>query len=307
MLGLVVAAAAATVGFGQLPQLTQPPAGGYNKSRAIEFKTEFRLECLRKIDVAAQADGLIQEMLVDEGSTVPQDGVMFRIDNRVARAQHDVATKKLESAQKKASQDAEIRFAQATYDLAKAEYELEVELFNKRASTLAQSRRKGLDAKKAMLQIEVATVTHETDALAAGVAQAELNAAQVQLSLYDIVAPWDAYVNERLKDQGSWIKAGEPILKIHHMAEMKVVGLLKADRLLASGLSITNLEGCKVQITVDITPTQSHTVESAISFVSAELDATDRVKVAARLKNEKLGNAWLLRDNMACRVVLLPE
>lgn len=306
--GLIIASAAASVGFGQVPQRgnTQPPRA-QNDSRAIEFRSEFRLECLRKIEVAAQADGLIQEMLVEEGNTVPKDGVLFRIDNRVAQAQLEVATKKLESAQKKASQDAEIRFAQATFDVAQAEYEKEIELLTKKASTEATARRKGLEAKKAMLQIEVATVTHETDILAAGVAQAEQNAARVQLGLYDIVAPWNAYVNERMKDQGAWIKAGEPVLKIHHMAEMKVVGLIKAPQIQERGLSISSLEGCRVQISVDITPTQTYTVDSKISFVSAELDATDRIKVSAQLKNEQIGNQWLLRDNMPTRVVLFPE
>ncbi|MFO0940406.1 MAG: HlyD family efflux transporter periplasmic adaptor subunit [Pirellulales bacterium] len=306
--GLIVATAMATVGFGQLPgrgpALQQRNSGD---SKALEFRSEFRLECLRKIDVAAQADGLIQEMLVEEGLTIPKEGVLFKIDNRVAQAQLEVATKKLESAQKKASQDAEVRFAQATFDVAQAEYEKEVELLTKKASTEATARRKGLEAKKAMLQIEVATVTHETDILAAGVAQAEQNAARVQLGLYDIVAPWDAYVNERLKDQGAWIKAGEPVLKIHHMAEMKVVGLIKAAQIHERGLSISSLEGCRVQINVDITPTQTHTVDSKISFVSAELDATDRIKVSAQLKNERIGNSWLLRDNMPTRVVLFPE
>ncbi len=305
--GLIVATATASVGFGQLPQRgnAQPPRTQIDP-RAIEFRSEFRLECLRKIEVAAQADGLIQEMLVEEGKTVPKDGVLFRIDNRVAQAQLDVATKKLESAQKKASQDAEVRFAQATFDVAQAEYEKEVELLTKKASTEATARRKGLEAKKAMLQIEVATVTHETDILAAGVAMAEQNAARVQLGLYDIVAPWDAYVNERMKDQGAWIKAGEPVLKIHHMSEMKVVGLIKASQIFDRGLSISSLEGCRVQISVEITPTQSHTVDSKISFVSAELDATDRIKVSAQLKNETIGNSWLLRDNMPTRVVLFP-
>lgn len=307
--GLCVVMAAASVGFGQAPQrnFAQQPstAGG---SKTLEFyNSEFRVECLRKIDVAAQADGLIQEMAVEEGSAVPKDGVLFRIDNRVAQAQVEVATRKLESAQKKAEQDAEVRFAEATYEVAQNEYDKELQMFSKRVTSEIAVRRKGLEAKKAMLQIEVASVTHQTDKLAVGVAQAEQNAAQVQLGLYDIVAPWDAYVNERMKDQGAWIKAGEPVMKIHHMAEMKVAGYVKIKDIYDRGLSIPSLEGAKIRVSVDITPSQQHSAESNITFVSSDIDNSDRVRVSAKIKNERIGNSWILRDGLPARVMIVVE
>ena len=313
-LALCLLTLAASVGFSQfspvanpqqLGSATQAPSSG--GSKRIEFSSGFRVECLRKIDVAAQADGLIQSMNVEEGDTVPADGVLFSIDNRVAKAQYDVATKKLESAIKQAEQEAEKKFAEATYQLAKYEFEKEMEIFVKRASTETAVRRKELDKNKALLQIEVATVKQETDALAVGVAEAEQNAARVQLSLYDIVAPWDAYVNERLKDQGAWIKAGEPVLKIHHLSEMRVTGYIKIDRIYDSGLSVANLEGAKLQVVVDIAPNQQHVAPTIINFVSSEVDNNNMVRVSARLKNERLGNSWILRDGMPARVTILVD
>lgn len=276
---------------------------GFAQTRSLTFDT-FRVECLRKIEVAAQADGLISEMAVDEGSYVPSGGILFKIDNRVAQAQLDVATQELESAQKQAEQDADVRFAEATHKVAKSEADAERALLNKSATTVAVVRRKELEERKAELQIEVAKVKRETDKLAVNVAEAKKNAAEVQLGLYDIVAPWEAIVNERIKDQGAWIRAGEPVMKIHHMHEMRVVGFINIRELQSRGISLNNLEGAPVRITASISPTYSHHMDSFISFVSSNIDDSNNVRVWARVRNERIGDSWILRDGMPAEVTI---
>jgi multidrug resistance efflux pump len=319
-LGLSAIVAMASVGFAQnnATQLGNQPRSGFQTQvqptssrtplnpKVIELDN-FRVECLRKIEVPAQADGLIQELEVDEGITTPQGGLLFRIDNRVALAQKEVASKKLESAQKQAKEDAELKFAEASHEFAQAEYETELRLLEKGSTTQSSVQRKRLEATKTRLSIDAAKVKHETDVLAVGVAAAELNAADVQLSLYNIVAPWDAYINERLKNQGAWVRAGEPVLKIHQMSEMKVAGYIKLKALSDRGLSINNVEGAKIRISVPITPTQKHVVDTVVSFVSSEIDDTDSIRVSARIRNEQLGNSWLLRDGQPAAIAITIE
>ncbi|HMP18091.1 MAG TPA: HlyD family efflux transporter periplasmic adaptor subunit, partial [Gemmatales bacterium] len=203
-----------------------------------------------------------------------------------------------------AEQDADVRFAEATHEVAKAEAAAEIGLLSKGATTEAVVRRKKLEERKAELQIEVAKVKRETDSLAVKVAEAKKNAAEVQLGLYDIVAPWEAIVNERIKDQGAWIRAGEPVLKIHHMHEMRVVGFINIRDLQSRGLSLNNLEGASVRITASISPTYSHTMDSFISFVSSNIDDSNNVRVWARVRNERVGDSWLLRDGMPAEVTI---
>lgn len=266
--------------------------------------TTFRVECIKKIEVAAQADGLIAELGVEEGSHVPSGGLLFRIDNRVAKAQLQIAEKELESAKKQAEQDADVKFAKATYKVAQAEAQAEQYLIEKNSSNVANLRRKVLEQEKAGLQIEVAEVKRETDRLAVNVAEAKRDAANVQLSLYDIVAPWDAIVNERLKTQGAWIRAGEPVLKIHHMEEMRVSGFVNYEDVQTHGKAISDLENAPIEITVQITPADRRTVKSVISFVSSEIDDANRIRVWANVKNDRVGNSWLLRDGQKVEVVI---
>ncbi|HAC89817.1 MAG TPA: hypothetical protein DCF63_04170 [Planctomycetaceae bacterium] len=264
----------------------------------------FTVECTKKIEVAAQADGLISMMAVEEGSTVPAGELLFQIDDRVSKAQLDVAVQELESAIKQANQDADVRFAKATHEVALAESEAERALLGKGATTLAAVRRKDLERDKAKLQIEVAEVKRQTDALAGNVARAKKNAAEVQLGLYSIKAPWDAIVNERIKIEGAWSRAGEPVLKILHMYEMRAVGYVSLRVLEERGLSLADLEGAPIRIAVKVSSTYSHVVDTQIGFVSGEIADSKDFRVWANLKNERIGNSWVLRDGMPASVTI---
>ncbi|MBX3420415.1 MAG: HlyD family efflux transporter periplasmic adaptor subunit [Pirellulaceae bacterium] len=264
----------------------------------------FLVECLRKIEVAAQADGLIAEMLVEEGDSVPADGVLFRIDNRVANAQLEVAKQELEAAIMQAKQDADVRFAKSTYAVAQAEAEAEIKLLQRGASNETMVRRKNLERDKTKLQIEVAEVKRQTDQVAVNVAEAKKSSAMVQLSLYDIQAPWDAVVIERLKDQGAWIRAGEPVLTIQHMYEMRVVGYIALRTLDEKGMSVASLEGAPIRIAVKISPTHKHVVDSQVEFVSGAIDTSARIKIWTRIKNQQVGDSWLLRSGMPAQVTI---
>ena len=203
-----------------------------------------------------------------------------------------------------AQQDAEVRFAKATYAVALAEADAELELFKKKATSQAAVRRKDLERDKASLQIEVAEVKRQTDQLSVKVAQAKRDASEVQLGLYDIRAPWDAIVNERMKDQGAWIRAGEPVLKIHHMYEMRVVGYVSLRMLRERGVALSSLEGAPIRVAVDISPTYRHLVDSQIAYVSGDIDDSNNVRVWARIQNERVGQSWLLRDGVPASVVI---
>ncbi len=94
-------------------------------------------------------------------------------------------------------------------------------LLSKNSASRQEARRKLLEFEKAREGIKVAEVDHTKDILAAAVAKEKVAAANVQLTLRRVVSPYDGVIVERLRDQGEWVKAGEPILRLVHMKEMK--------------------------------------------------------------------------------------
>jgi hypothetical protein len=76
------------------------------------------LSFVNDIKVVAQTDGIILDILVDEGTAVSKDTIMIQIDNRLAVAEREVASKELESAKLKAEDDSQIKFSVASYEVA---------------------------------------------------------------------------------------------------------------------------------------------------------------------------------------------
>ncbi len=252
--------------------------------------------CIHKVPVAAQTDGLIEQLLVDEGHTVKKGDVLLRIDCRVAAAELEVAQKELEAAEKQASQTANVDYARKASEVSDAEYADIRSLYNQGAATFSETRRKQLEAERARLGIEVAQVDHEKEILAADVAREKVNAARVQLGMYEVVAPYDGVIVQRMRDQGEWIRSGEPVLRLVHMNEMKVEA-----RVPVEGISVADLQGAPMKVTITLNPRQVATYTPKVEFVSPEIQS-GRVLISTRIPNEQVGRSWLLRDSMRANV-----
>lgn len=249
-----------------------------------------------KIQVAAQADGIIDQLLADEGHTVKKGDTLLVIDNRVALAELAVAKKELEAAEKQSEQTAEVEYANKASEVSDAEYEDIYKLYNQGSATYSEARRKQLEKERARLGIDVAKVKHEQEILAAEVSKEKVKATQVKLDLYKVIAPYDGIIVQRLRDQGEWIRSGEPILRLVHLNEMKVETFIPID-----GISVAELQGAPMRVSVRINSQDVATYDTTVEFVSPEIESR-KVRVSTRIQNQQVGGAWLLRDGMIASV-----
>ena len=259
-----------------------------------------KLVCIHKVQIAAQSDGMIKALEVREGDNVTKGDKLIQIDDRVAQAELQVATKELEAAKKQSEQTAEVEYSKKASALADAEYEAERKLFLKNATSKGQAKRVRLEAEKARFGIDVAIVKHQQEILAADVAQEKLKAAEVRLEMFRVTAPFDGVIVQRLRDQGEWIRAGEPVLRLVHMKEMKVEAYVPV-----AGISIASLQGATMKVTVPINPSHNFEIPTTVEFVSPEIEA-GRVRVTSRIQNQRIGSTWLLRDGMRATVEIVP-
>ncbi|MCC6511425.1 MAG: HlyD family efflux transporter periplasmic adaptor subunit [Pirellulaceae bacterium] len=249
------------------------------------------IKCLHDIKLAAQADGILQELLVDEGAAVEKGQVVLTIDERTARAELAVAEKEMEAAEAQASQDANLRFSKKVAEVSDAEY-LEIkELYDRNSASKQETRRKLLEAEKARLGIEVAQVDHSKDILAAAVSKEKVSAAKVQLTLRQVTSPYDGIIEKRLRDQGEWVKAGEPILSLMHMKEMRIEANVPV-----RGSDVAKLQNADITIRVPIGG-QEWTHTTKVEFVSPKIEMST-CRIWARIPNSVVGSSWLLRDGM---------
>ncbi|MCA9159617.1 MAG: HlyD family efflux transporter periplasmic adaptor subunit, partial [Planctomycetales bacterium] len=303
LLGLLVLFAASTSAFSQPPVGSSAalPTAQPSRSESSLGRGPIRVEnaqvvSAHKIQVAAQADGIIDQLLADEGHVVKKGDTLLMIDNRVALAELAVAQKELEAAEKQAEQTAEVDYAKKASEVSDAEYKDILELYNKGSATYSEARRKRLEKERALSGIDVANVKHVQEILAAEVNKEKVKASQVKLDLYKVIAPFDGIVYQRLRDQGEWIRSGEPILKLVHLNEMKVETFVPID-----GISVAALQGAAMRVSVRINSKDVATYDTHIEFVSPEIESR-RVRVATRIQNQQVGGTWLLRDGMQASI-----
>ncbi len=252
-----------------------------------------KIKCIYKLSIPAQTDGIISSMLVDEGSIVKKGDVLLTIDDRLAMAELNVANKELEAAKIQAKQVAHITYAKKAAELASYEYsELKKLWDEKRAVAYFEVRKKMLEYDRAEASKEVAEVDHAKDQSAAAVAEEKLNAAKVQLDLRRVVAPYNGVIVERLRSQGEWLKAGEPVLKFLNMDEMRV-----EVRVPVENRSVQQLQNATMKVRIPIGQDREIPFETKVEFVNYEIELGE-CRVWANSPNQMVGNSWILRDGM---------
>ncbi len=303
LLGLFVLFVASTSTFSQTPvdastrvTTAQPSRSESSVGRGPIRVDSAQVVSVNKIPVAAQADGIIDQLLADEGNAFKKGDTLLVIDSRVALAELAVAQKELEAARKQSEQTAEVDYAKKASEVSDAEYEDIYKLYNQGSATYSEARRKQLEKERARSGIDVANVKHEQEILAAEVNAEKVKASQVKLDLYKVIAPFDGVVAQRLRGQGEWIRAGEPILRLVQLNEMKVETFVPID-----GISVAGLQGAPMRVSVRINSQDVATYDTQVEFVSPEIESR-KVRVATRIQNQQVGGAWLLRDGMQASI-----
>ncbi|MCY2999940.1 MAG: HlyD family efflux transporter periplasmic adaptor subunit [Planctomycetota bacterium] len=266
------------------------------------------LSFVNDIKVVAQTDGIILDILVDEGSAVAKDTIMIQIDNRLAVAEREVASKELESAKLKAEDDSQIKFSVASYEVATSVFNRSQELFAKVVEAQEEWEKKRLEKIKAGFQIDVSKREQLIAQAAVGVNEAKVNASNVQLELRTIKAPFTGVVASMQKERFDWVKAGEEILRLVSLDKFRVKGTVRiAD-------SPNTLEGARANVIIPTGAGKVERLEGVVGFVSPESqgsgarnDGTQEYTVWVEIPNKQVGGKYLFRGAMDAIVEIIPN
>ncbi|MFM8574233.1 MAG: HlyD family secretion protein [Pirellula sp.] len=292
-----------------LPNVLALPAGtplASTQDGVLRYKAI--LSFVNDIKVVAQTDGIILDILVDEGALVDKDSTMIQIDNRLANAEKEVAVKELESAKLKAEDDSQIKFSQASYEVATNVFNRSQDLYVKGVEPQDDWEKKQLEKTKAGFQIDVSKREQMINQAAVGVNQAKLNASLVQLELRTIKAPFSGVVASVQKERYDWVKAGEEILRLVSLDKFRVKGSVRiAD-------SPNSLEGAKAKVIIPVGGGKVEQIDGVVGFVSPESqgtgarnDGTQEYTVWVEIPNKQVGGKYLFRGTMDAVVEITPN
>ena len=294
-----IARLAQSGGIGTVPRegVEVPPASSSGRILIPQASLIFK----RDIPLAAPVDGIIMKLNADDGVSVKAGEPLVIIDSRIAEAEVKVQTQELEQAKLKANDKSSELFAEAAYEVAKVDFARSNELSAKGSESDSDNEKKGLELKKAGLQIKVAKIESAKNQAAVGVAEAKLDAAFVQVGLRTMNAPFDGLVYEVNRRQFEFVRTGDPIFRLTDMTQLKVQGQAQTT------VPPNQLLNSKAKITIEIAPGVTKVVEGVVGHVSPKtMKVANVYAVWVEIANEQLPDGqFLLRGGMNASMEIL--
>ncbi len=231
------------------------------------------MEPLYKAKVASDRPGVLAEMNLEEGDQVKRGQILTRLRDDVARATVAIAKKQTEN-------DIEVRLAQKTSEVAKAELEQAKQMNagpDLQVVTRYELRRLQLSAEQTELQIEQAVNELEVRKL-------QLAEAEERLKEYQIVSPIDGMVTRRFKTSGESVQQGSEIVEITNFKKLKVIGnieVVDAFKIKIGDPVVVRLEDPTISAQIN-----DATFNGRIRFIDGAASAlANKVRVWAEVEN----------------------
>ncbi|MCR5162492.1 MAG: biotin/lipoyl-binding protein, partial [Thermoguttaceae bacterium] len=196
-----------------MPAAERTTSSGVVKVNSIPRSVENGLIIpIYEVDVPAEEAGVLMKLYITDFQQIKADDLIVQIDDRQAKMAVNVAEAKKESAEIQMKNNVNVRYAMAARDVANAEVLQADEANHKVPNTVpvVEYNRLILSRTQATLQIEQA----EQEIKVAGenykVAKAELEAAQLDQTKFEVHSPHDGVVMELYRKEGEWLKPGDP-------------------------------------------------------------------------------------------------
>ena len=295
-----------SIRIAQVPTLNTVPSSGINVPSSgsgkliVQGATVFFPD---EIPVAAQADGIITKLPVDDGTIVQAGTLMIEIDTRLAEAEIEVSEKELLAANLKANDDSNLKYSKAALEVATMDVRISNILVTEGAEDKMANEKKKLEEKKANFQVNVSQIEKQRDTADVGVKTAKLGAAKVQVDLRRITAQRTGMVSELVKRQFSWVRAGEPILKLTSMDRIRIKGT--TPRLTDYPYLLLN---APARVTIFFAEGKGETIEGSVTYVSPGTHGINQYQIHVDLQNRLTQDGqYLFREGMDAVVEITPR
>ncbi len=213
---------------------------------------------INDIEVPARVKGFINQMEFEEGDVVESGTVIAQLDTTGIRHELGAAMIRKTNAERQASDETPIIYAEATLDVSRKDLEREQSLLQRNAGTRRDYERAELAVRQSELQVERSKAQQEIDRGAVQLETANIDSVQDLLARHSIIAPWSGrqpsandddsatvkplaptswQIIEINRRSGEFVQEGQTIVRLVDLAEVKVVGHVSSSEYDASQLS----------------------------------------------------------------------
>lgn len=264
-------------------------------AESIEIPSLIRLD--EQVEISVREAGVLAEVSVKEGQSIKSGDPIARVDDTEAKSVEERAKFELEIANLKAANTVNVRFAQKTAEVARAELNRSKESNEKYKKSISETEmdRLRLIVENGQLEVERAEEEIKVAAVTSRLKESEHRAAKLRVERHAVVAPLDGVVVQIKRHVGEWVEPGDTVARILRLDRLRAEGFVKlqsrSERLL----------GSPVKLIVDQLPSKSQEFNGRVVFVDPEIDPVNaQVRIWAEVDNKGL----LLQPGMRARMIL---
>lgn len=281
-------------------------AGLVSSIQAEEFNTVVVVRELDHVNVPAQQDGLIGEMLVRRGHSVTALQIIAELDKTDINLKYSVAESELKHLEAKAENDGPADAAETAVRRAEKEDQLLSEL-GKNAVYLELFRTRN-NFEKATAELKAAKSQLLQDSLQVDVKKNQLKQLEYDLMRNTVRSPYDGVVNELLKQKGEWVRQGDPIVKITRMDRLLVEGFLDSSK-----VSPDSVIGASAKVSIQARQgNQTQFDGLVVEHPAPKLELDGKFPVWVEIENRQVEDRnshqqWLIRPGMSGKMTVSIE
>lgn len=256
---------------------------GFGETLEID---DVQLTLINKLKVPVSEAGIVDGLSVKVGHVVSRGQLLAQMDVRLLGVQREAAMVEAQLAENETRNDVDLRFAEKSLAVAKAEFERQLDANRQFAKSVSKT------------ELDQARLVTERSRLAAEQAQRDLDSAALnlrlkckQVKLLDrrlemmrVTAPSAGMIVEVYPREGEYLAAGAPVARLIQLDRLRVEGFVdgrKYDR---------SLTGAPVTLTVKLPPDNRITdFTGVVTFVSPEVNPINaQVRIWADIENPNL-------------------
>ena len=251
---------------------------------------------LEDVQVPALEAGAIKVITAAEGAIVRKGDPLAVLDDREPQVKKLKAELERDAALAKASDDVEVRFAEASLAYSTAELNRLLSLERKAQNTVnaAEIEKARLARQRDELQIEKSKLDLKVAKMMASMHQAEVDSADLAVARRQIASPIDGEVVTVFHEPLEWVSAGEPVVQVVRMDRLRVEGFVSS-----SELNVSEIAGRNIVVEVPLARGRVERFAGKVVFVSPIVTAGGKYRVRAEVENRLENRQWLLRPGMS--------
>ncbi len=259
------------------------------------------ISLIDEVEVPAQAPGVITAVEARKGMDVELGTRLVQIDDTLSQAKKLSAESERDKAKQLAENDVKVRYSKAALRVVETEYLQMMEANRKAPNTYSSGelRRVQLTVQKALLEVEQSEFEQRLAKFTQTVKQAELDAAEAEITRRRITAPLGGLIVDVKKKVGEWVQEGETVFTAVRMDQLEVEGFINSRH-----FGATEISGRPVHLQIELERGRHERFSGRVIFVDPNVQADGSYRVTARVENRLDNNEWLLRPGMTAAVAI---